>query len=126
HLGAELDGVARQLGDVDHGGAGDLVLDLGEPTLDEALALARGMIFGVLREVAVLARLRDRLDDRRALDKLQMLRLFLQPGIALRSHRDLVHANVPSFPERQIRGKTDGSTAASPSRVFRLFRVRTN
>ena len=40
--------------------------------------LARGGVFGVLREIAVLARLGDRPDDRRALHALQMLQLVLE------------------------------------------------
>src|SRR6185436_11711251 len=53
--------------------------------------LARGVILGVLGEIAVLARLRDRADDGRALDRLQLLQLFYQTAIAVGGHRDLVH-----------------------------------
>ena len=40
-------------------------LDLHDAALDEALLLARGVILGVLRQIAVAARLGDRLDDAR-------------------------------------------------------------
>jgi hypothetical protein len=72
HRGAELRDLARELAEIDHLGAGDDVLDLGNAALDEALALARGGVFGILRDVAVLARRRDRLDDRRALHALEL------------------------------------------------------
>jgi len=92
----ELHGAARQLGDVDHLGAGDLVLQLHHPALYEALAVAGGMVFGVLRQVAVLAGLGDRPDDLRSGDGLQMLQLFFQPGEALVGHRYLVaHPQIP-------------------------------
>ena len=72
---AELDHRARQLGDVDDLGAGDLVLELDDPALDEALPFARRVVFGVLREIAVLARFGDGADDRRPLDGFQPLQL---------------------------------------------------
>jgi hypothetical protein len=50
---AELDLLARQFRDVDHLGAGDLVLDLGDLAFDPALTLLGGMILGVFRQVAM-------------------------------------------------------------------------
>ena len=52
-------------GRVDDLGGRQLRLDLADAAFDEALLLARRVIFGVLREVAVAARLGDRLDDPR-------------------------------------------------------------
>src|SRR5205823_14800978 len=46
--GAEFYDRARQFGDVDDLGAGDLVLELGEAALDKALAIAGGVIFRIL------------------------------------------------------------------------------
>ena len=58
--GAELHLVAGQLGDVDHLDGGDDRLQLRDAALDEGLPLARGVVLGVLRQVAMGARLRDR------------------------------------------------------------------
>src|SRR5689334_17877415 len=57
----------------------ELRFQLGDAPLDEALALLRGVILGVLREVAVRARLRDGGDDRRALNRLQLVQLAAEP-----------------------------------------------
>src|SRR5882672_5214606 len=56
----------------------ELGLDLLDPALDEALALLRGVVLGVLREIAVGARLRDRGDRARTLDVLQPVQLLPQ------------------------------------------------
>ena len=50
---------------------GELALDLEDAALDEALLLLGRLVLGVLRQVAVRARLGDRLDDGVALDGLQ-------------------------------------------------------
>ena len=55
-----------------------LRLDLVDAALDEALLLARGVVLGVLRQVAVAARLGDRLDDVRPVLGLQALQLRAQ------------------------------------------------
>ena len=53
---------------------------------DETLLLARGVVLGVLGQVAVAARLGDRLDDARAVLALQPLELVAQRlGAAQRS-----------------------------------------
>ena len=90
HGRAEHHGRARELGHVDHLGARELVLELGDAPLVMALRLLGGMVLGVFAEIAVGARLRDRLDDARALDLLAMLQLFLELGVPRRRHRDLV------------------------------------
>ena len=59
--------LARELARVDDLGQRELVLDVLDAALDERLLVARRVVLGVLAEVAVLARDRDRLDDRRAL-----------------------------------------------------------
>ncbi len=65
---AEHDLVARQRRRIDDDGAGELVLELHHLRLDMALALLGGMVFGVLRQVAVGARGLDILDVLRPLD----------------------------------------------------------
>ena len=62
----------------------ELRLDLLDAALDEALLLACGVVFGVLAQIAVRARLGDRLDDARALLGLEPLQLGAQPFRALR------------------------------------------
>ena len=42
-----------------------------EPALDKALALAGGMVLGVLGQIAMVARLGDGADDRRPIDRLR-------------------------------------------------------
>jgi hypothetical protein len=49
---------------IDHQRAAQPVLDVGDGRLDLALPLLGGMIFGILRQVAVGARFLDRVDDR--------------------------------------------------------------
>src|ERR1700676_3055969 len=65
--GAKGDGVAGQLRHVDDLGARQLVLEFGDAALVERLRFLRGMIFGVLREIAVRARVGNLLDDARTL-----------------------------------------------------------
>src|SRR6267143_593735 len=57
---------------------GELRLDVADARLDEALALARRVVLGVLGQVAVRARIGDRLGHRRPLDAPQPLQLFAQ------------------------------------------------
>ena len=56
----------------------DLALQLIDPPLDEALLLARGVVLGVLAEVAVGPSLRDGLDDGVAVDPLEAVQLVAQ------------------------------------------------
>src|SRR6185312_304462 len=53
-------------------------LDLADAAFDETLLLARGVVFGVLLEVAVRARFCDRSDDTRAVDGFQLLQFRAQ------------------------------------------------
>jgi hypothetical protein len=53
-----------------------------------------GVIFGVLRQVAVRARIGDLLDDARPLDLLAVLELVLEQGVARRSHRNLFNHSI--------------------------------
>src|SRR5436189_5105021 len=62
HMGAELDGVAGKLGNIDHIGTADLILKLGDARLKPALLFLCGMIFGVFGEIAMRARFFDRPD----------------------------------------------------------------
>src|SRR6202043_2777521 len=94
--GAKGNGVARKLRHVDDFGARQLVLELGDAALVERLRFLGGMIFGVLREIAVGARIGDLLDDARTLHLLAVLELGLERRIPVRSHRYLVHRSRTS------------------------------
>jgi hypothetical protein len=52
------------------------------------------MILGVLRQVAVRPRVGDLLNDAGALDRLAVLQLLLEHGIARRRHGNLVHRSI--------------------------------
>src|SRR3546814_11881899 len=65
-LRAEHDLVAAKHRRVDHLGARQAVLDIGDHCLDLALPLLGGMVFGIFRQIAVSPSLLDRLDDRRS------------------------------------------------------------
>ena len=88
-------GRRRRAAGIDDLGVGELRLELGDAALDEALAPRGGVVLGVFREVAVRARLRDRRDDRRALDGLQLLQLGAQQLGAARGHRCLCSCRAP-------------------------------
>src|SRR5262245_20626499 len=89
--GAELHLLARELADVDDLGARDLVLELGDAALDEALALAGRVVFRVLREIAMLAGLGDLPNHGRPLVQPQVLQLLFQALEAVGGHWDFVH-----------------------------------
>ena len=97
--------------DVDDLGAAELVLELHHPALDEALALARGVVLGVLGEIAMLPRLGDRLDHGRTLDLLQALQLPAQPDVAIGRHRNLVRHEISVPILEMSRNKTTPATA---------------
>src|SRR3546814_13576660 len=60
-----------------------LALELLDAALDEALLLARGVVLGVFLQVAVRTRFGDRVDHRRALDRLEFVQLRAQALRAL-------------------------------------------
>src|SRR5712664_857933 len=95
--GAELDGVAGQLADVDNIGARKLVLQLGDTAFVVGLLFLRGVILRVLRKVAMRARLGDMLDDARTLHRLALLQFDLKCGITAGGHRNLFHHPSLSF-----------------------------
>ena len=106
----------RQLRHVDHVGARELVLELGDGAFVERLLLLGGVILGVLRQVAVGARLRDLLDDARPLDLLAVLEFGLEHGVTRRGHRNFVnHFSVL----RAARGTQIQTRAAVPFRPHR-------
>src|SRR5690606_22856149 len=83
--GAEHDLVAGvELGHVDQLRVRQLRLELLDPALDEALLFAGGVVLGVLLEIAVGARLGDRLDYRGALVRLEVVEFGAQSLRALR------------------------------------------
>src|SRR6266850_5500056 len=63
---------------IDHLRVAELGFDLGDAALDEAGALARGVVLGVFREVAMGARFADGLGIGGALDRLQAMQLGAQ------------------------------------------------
>ena len=83
----------RQLGRVDDLGPADLVLELGHLGLVEPLRLLGGMILGVLGQIAVLAGVRDLLDDARALLDLEAVQLGLELLEPLDGHRHFFHGH---------------------------------
>src|SRR6202035_1896973 len=56
-----------------------------------------GVIFRVLRKVAMRARFGDMLDDARTLHRLALLQFDLEGGIAAGGHRNLFHHSSSSF-----------------------------
>src|ERR1700716_1801668 len=103
--GAELDGVAGELADVDNIGTRKLVLQLGDPALIVGLLFLGGMILRILRKVAMRARLGDMLNDARTLHRLALLQFNLEGGITARGHRNLFHhLSRPSTSCGPIRG----------------------
>src|SRR3546814_898994 len=85
-------------------GAGDLVLQLGHVPFDEALAFARGVVFRVLGEVAVLARFGDGANDLGARRRLEITQLFFQAGETARRHGYFIaHGSKPSTVENTKR-----------------------
>src|SRR5687768_13980667 len=89
--GAELDAIAGKLADVDDLGAGDQAFELQNPALVVGLGLLRGVVLRIFRQVALGARLGDRLNDAGTLHLLTALEFLLQRSIALDRQRDLVH-----------------------------------
>src|SRR6478736_1361541 len=74
---------------VDHLRVAELGFELGDAPRDEAGALARRVVLGIFRQVAVRARLADRRRVGRALDGLQPVQLFAQQVGAALGHGNL-------------------------------------
>src|SRR5438105_3880014 len=115
HGRAELDGVAAELGDVDHVGARELVLELGDLTLVDRLLLLGGVILRVLGEIAVRARIGDLLNDAGTLDLLAMLELVFEHGVALSRHRDLFHRSFQASNVSSDKISIAGRRSAGPA-----------
>ena len=95
--------VRRQFGNVDHFGAADLVFQFHDAAFDEALAFLGGVIFGILRQIAMGARFRDRLDDLMAVHVLEPVQLVFQ-GLEARSrHRNFFHHRQSRWAKRTLR-----------------------
>jgi hypothetical protein len=91
----EIDGAAEddppvgvERGRIDDLRRGELALDLGDPALDEALLVLGSLVFRVLGDVTVRARLGDGLDRGMPLDGLESLQLGLQLFGAARGEWD--------------------------------------
>src|SRR5262245_35664108 len=100
----EGDRVTRQLRNVNHVGARELVFELGDTTLVDRLRFLRGMIFGVLRQIAVRACVGDLLDDAGPFKLLAVLEFGLERRIAGGRHRNLFHRLFSSWrtPEQSL------------------------
>ena len=92
---AEADLVRSQLTDLDHLGPSELVVDVGDASGDVTLPLLGGVIFGILRQVAVGTRLLDLLDVVRPIHGLELLQRGLQLVVALAGHRNSVCHGSP-------------------------------
>src|SRR5262249_22961087 len=93
----------------DHLGAREPVFKLSDAPLVERLLLLGGVILGVLREIAVRARVGYLLDDAGPLDLLALLELALEHGVPRRRHRNLVHSSF--WPPKPCLGQKFGSRA---------------
>src|SRR6185437_8155023 len=113
HGRAERDGIAGQFRHVDDLGAGELVLKLRDMALVERLRLFGGVILGVLREVAVRARISDLLNNPRPLHLLALLELRLKCRIAGRGHRNLIHRPQTSKPAESRFASRSGTCPAT-------------
>src|SRR5690606_6388507 len=82
----------RDLGRIDHLRVRQRGFELLDAALDETLLLAGGVVFGVLAQVAMRARLGDGVDHRRALDRLQFFKLRTQALRAAHSQGNPIHA----------------------------------
>ena len=105
HPRAELDGVAGKLRDVDHLGTREHVLQLGDASLIVALCFFCRVVFRILRQVSMRARLRNGRDDARSLDLLAFLQFGLESRMARGSHRDLVYRHVLLQDAKNARGR---------------------
>ena len=87
---AELDraGEPRRVDDL---GQRQDALQLLDAAFDKALAFARGMVFGVFRQVAMFARFGDGADDRRPFDRLELFQFIVQRAVACARHRYFFH-----------------------------------
>jgi len=109
----------EQLG-IDHLRVAELRLELRDAALDEALLLARRVVFGVLREVAVRARLGNHLAHMRPLDGLQALQLRAQQLGASRGHRGFRH----KWSVKRVSGACGGGPGAGRARGARAISCR--
>lgn len=73
---------------------GQLRFEIGDATLDEALLFLRGIVFGVFRQIALCAGLRDRVDHGRPLDGLEALQFIAQLFCATLCQRNGAHKRL--------------------------------
>ena len=108
--------------DVDDLGIRKRRFELVDAALGETLLLARRVILGVFLQIAVRARLGDRLDDAGTLDALQTVQLRAQAFGALLGHRCSLHANslwssCRLWTSSQLRKSSECSSAFAPLTV---------
>jgi hypothetical protein len=110
-------GVER--GRVDDLRRGQLALDLEDAAFDEALLVLGRLVLGVLGQIALGTRFRDRLDHRMALDVLQSSQLFLQFFGTASGERDGGHISARRAVPRELtppRGAANKVSVAVSSR----------
>src|SRR2546428_4135607 len=90
HRRAEHDPLAGEARDVDDLRPGEAVLQHLDPPFDVRLPFLRGVVLGVLAQVAVISRDGDLVHDARPLDRLQALDLALDGVGAGFGHRDVI------------------------------------
>src|ERR1700722_8540882 len=127
--GAEFDGVAGKLRDVDDIGARELVFELGNAAFVMRLLFFRGVIFRVLGKIAMRARLRDMLDNARAILRLAFLQLDLQRCVAAGGHRNLFHhllypLSVGATAQAAVRAKRLADQASRLKQSEKLIKFR--
>ena len=89
HAAVRFDG-----GRIDDLRAGQLRLDLGNAALDKALLFLGRVVFGVFRQIALRARFRDRIDDRRTLNRFQALQFVAQQFCAALRQWNCAHKQL--------------------------------
>src|SRR6185437_4019643 len=107
---------------IDHLRIRELRLELDDAALDEALALARGLILGVLGDVALRARFRDGGDDAGPVHRLQAVELGAEHLGTVERDGDLVHGRVAwsdwiSYARISSRWRMPRQAARAPARV---------
>ena len=80
----------------------DTFLQLGNPAFNERLAFARGMVFSILRKIAMGASLGDGANDGGPFLSFQHPQLFFKRGQARGGHRKFLHSvSSAKIPDRR-------------------------
>ena len=112
-----------EFGYIDDVCARQLILQLDHAAFDKSLSFLRGVIFGVLRQVAVGAGFFDHADDGRPLDGFQMIDLVLQGLVALAGHRYPFHHLVIPYVAKTLPPAGGSRRKSGPSASKSLLRL---